>query len=648
MAASARGTIVKIDTNTGAIKGEYYSAPNGRGRNPSRTTVDKNGNVWTGNRDEASGNSGSVVHVGLEENGECEDRNDNGIIDTSSGLGDILTWINSGGADNNGGVSTAADECVIGYVRVRGHNVRHVSVDSNNNVWVGGYSDHQFDLIDGETQQIIASANPECGGYGGLVDPNGVLWSVNRYGGYHLLRYDAKNTITTSDDEYRCIPVHDVYGLAFDQEKDIWTTTPYGDAVYVLDNDGNITNYHNTQGGSGDTGMAISIATDNNVWIANRWGASISRLDQAGNVVAVIPVGAEPTGVAVDGNGKVWAANKNSNSVSRIDPSTNAVDLVVDLGAGAGPYNYSDMTGSTLTGAPDKGSWSVVYDNGYDQYKYGQVVWNSTVPGDGILKVSISSSQDGVNFSATQIIESGKPLNIATGRYLKVDVSFVRSSDGDSPVLYDLSIVGDSSACNTTNGCNNDLPVADAGQDQHIFVNDAFQLDGSSSNDPDQDPISYQWSLVAKPENSTASLDNGTSPQPSTVADARGLYIYQLKVDDGKQTSLGDMVSVTVAQSVTVPDLAGLNQTEAEEAVTSVELGIGMTTLADSESVPKGQVVSQVPVAGTIVPVETSVNIVISRGAKPNITSTPPLQAWVSAEYTYDADATDPDGTVVT
>ncbi len=33
---------------------------------------------------------------------------------------------------------------------------------------------------------------------------------------------------------------------------------------------------------------------------------------------------------------------------------------------------------------------------------------------------------------------------------------------------------------------------------------------------------------------------------------------------------------------------------------------------------------------------------------KANITSTPPLQAWVSAEYTYDADATDPDGTVVT
>ncbi len=56
VAASRRGTIVKIDTETGAILGEYQSAPNGRARNPSRTTVDANGNVWAGNRDEADGN----------------------------------------------------------------------------------------------------------------------------------------------------------------------------------------------------------------------------------------------------------------------------------------------------------------------------------------------------------------------------------------------------------------------------------------------------------------------------------------------------------------------------------------------------------------------------------------------------------------
>ena len=108
-----RDTIVKIDTTTGAILGEYWSSPDRRGRNPSRTTVDANGNVWAGNRNEAAGGQGSVVHVGLEENGQCVDRNGNGTIDTSTGLGDIKPWTNLGGADDNGGVSTAADECII-------------------------------------------------------------------------------------------------------------------------------------------------------------------------------------------------------------------------------------------------------------------------------------------------------------------------------------------------------------------------------------------------------------------------------------------------------------------------------------------------------------------------------------------------------
>src|SRR4030042_271862 len=61
VAASARGTIVKIDTDTGEVLGEYYSSPDGRGRNPSRTTVDKNGNVRAGNRNESAGGKGAVV-----------------------------------------------------------------------------------------------------------------------------------------------------------------------------------------------------------------------------------------------------------------------------------------------------------------------------------------------------------------------------------------------------------------------------------------------------------------------------------------------------------------------------------------------------------------------------------------------------------
>ena len=53
VAASGRGTVVRANTETGEIVGEYRTAPEGRGLNPSRTTVDLFGNVWTANRQES-------------------------------------------------------------------------------------------------------------------------------------------------------------------------------------------------------------------------------------------------------------------------------------------------------------------------------------------------------------------------------------------------------------------------------------------------------------------------------------------------------------------------------------------------------------------------------------------------------------------
>src|SRR6185295_9178320 len=92
-----------------------------------------------------------------------------------------------------------------------------------------------------------------------------------------------------------------------------------------------------------------------------------------GTYVGTIGVGGGPTGVAVDGAGKIWATNYYSGTVSRIDPALGAIggDGLTHIGAvdfttpylGGNPYNYSDMTGSTLTGAPSNGTWSVVFDS---------------------------------------------------------------------------------------------------------------------------------------------------------------------------------------------------------------------------------------------------------------------------------------------
>jgi hypothetical protein len=131
----------------------------------------------------------------------------------------------------------------------------------------------------------------------------------------------------------------------------------------------------------GSTGVAVT-PIDNNVWIANRNPGTVTRLDNDGNVVAVIETGNTPTGVAVDAAGKVWATNLGSDNVVRIDPNAGtdglgAVDLTVDLGPGAGPYNYSDMTGAVVVGSTSpQGFWTVIQDSGKLGFEWGRITWN--------------------------------------------------------------------------------------------------------------------------------------------------------------------------------------------------------------------------------------------------------------------------------
>jgi hypothetical protein len=63
-------------------------------RNPSRSTVDALGGVWTGNREEWNNGLGSMVHIGLKELNQCVDRNGDGKITTS---------VVRGGPDDGGG-----------------------------------------------------------------------------------------------------------------------------------------------------------------------------------------------------------------------------------------------------------------------------------------------------------------------------------------------------------------------------------------------------------------------------------------------------------------------------------------------------------------------------------------------------------------
>lgn len=481
VAASARGTIIKINTESGQILGEYRSAPEGMARNPSRTTVDLNGAVWAGNRDEASGGKGSVVKVALAEAGECVDRNGNGVIDTSTGLGDIRPWPNTGGADTNGGVSTAEDECICNFVRIEGDFARHVSVDKFNNVWTAGNfgSDNRFNLLDNATGSILASFDVGAGGYGGLVDNNGVLWSANRGPGpLTVLRYDTKNTVTTADDTWSFLDAPNAYGLAVDSQGNVWNAQYDWDQVRKFSSAGVLLGAFATGGGSGDRGVAVTSA-DDHVWVANSFANTVSRLDNAGAIVKIVdlgPDGSGPTGVAVDAAGKVWAACLNSSTAKRIDPQggadgLGAVDLTVSLGPGAGPYNYSDMTGSALVSVNAIGKWTIVHDGGIEGGVWVGLRWNDEscvadpLPEGTSISVEARAADTEAGLSQVEWtpVANGGSLAGVVGRFLQVRATLEGVPQPfATPVLCDLSILGGCSAAGDLN-CDGVVDAGDIG-----------------------------------------------------------------------------------------------------------------------------------------------------------------------------------------
>jgi hypothetical protein len=511
VAVSSKGTIVKIDTETGAVLGEYRTAPNGQPTDPSRTTVDKSGNVWATNRAGAS-----VVHVGLVENHQCVDKNTNGRIDTSTGLGDVLDWTNAGGADTNGGVSTAADECIIHYTKVRASGTRHVSVTAENDVWVSGLGGRMFDLIDGDTGAITRQEGTvNAGGYGGLIDGAGVIWSARP-----LMRWDTATPLTGANVKTYG---HDSYGLCIDSKGQVWNTSLGGNKIHKFAPDGTLMASY---GHGADNAQGCVIDRNDHVWVAHSLLGgqnTVGHLKPDGSLVGNVTVGMGPTGVAVDAKGKVWATNYHSRTVSRIDPAAGpmgpdgstpigAVDFTtVDLGGLL--YNYSDMTGSTLHGAPENGTWDVLHDSGTAATDWGKVSWHDKVTGDGFIKVSVASSEDGVNFGPAQDASNGAELTVANGRYLQVSVAFQRAGDGTSPILYDLTV----EAGNEPPDCTKAAPsVAKLWPPNHDFE----KISITGVTDPDGGAPTIRVTGIRQDEHVNDKADGNTVPDGKGVGTA--------------------------------------------------------------------------------------------------------------------------------
>ena len=127
----------------------------------------------------------------------------------------------------------------------------------------------------------------------------------------------------------------------------------------------------------------------------------------------------------------------------------------------------------------------------------------------------------------------------------------------------------------------NTPPQADAGTDQsELILGATVALNGSGSNDPDGDTLTYQWSVTSAPAESQYQFSNSTVASPDFTLNQAGDYLLQLTVSDGMMDDVD-----TVQLSVSDGDLDG------DGLLSSFELDQGLLPNAidsDGDSINDG------------------------------------------------------------
>jgi len=346
VANSDEGSVSKIDTVTGVELGRYWAGPAEDSSDPSRTSVNLEGDVVVSVRD-----PGGITKISALESG-CVDLDGDGAIRTSQGADEILPWgqdecvlwhtvIPSAEqyngprptawdartvVDPDGGCSMGAARVWVGYLHENGHGV--------------------FWRLDGETGELLDEVDGpqyENRPYGGAVDAHGNFW-VTGWQHDHALRIDGETLEITDFGN----PGVEFYGMTLDAEGGLWVADRSDSgAVAHLDPFSGEWSVITEVGGKT---RGIQIDREGQAWVAGNNPCRLVQIDTATQTVvnAEIPLPGcgQPVGISIDADGYVWVVDREANKAFKVDPRTYAVEETVE--GLVGPYTYSDMTGSGL------------------------------------------------------------------------------------------------------------------------------------------------------------------------------------------------------------------------------------------------------------------------------------------------------------
>ncbi len=266
-------------------------------------------------------------------------------------------------------------------------------------------------------------------------------------------------------------------------------------------------------------------------------------------------------------------------------PNTNSVHLVSD-------FNNWSKTANPLSDPDGDATWeaTLILEPGAYQYRFliNDMIWikdpeNSNWGGEysnSILRVKSPAQPElknlkpaygttiitsnltieaqyldgirkhGLDISSTKVLLNGKAQKYSYHQKSgKIECYLSQIEDGE----YSIEIQARDLAGNQASSIhsyfivNNDnkSPIVDAGYTIIAAVNSTVYLNRGNCYDPDHDPIHrYNWKLTAKPEGSSAKLNDDDIPFPYFKPDQIGRYVFSLQIDDGKTNSNIDSVDV--------------------------------------------------------------------------------------------------------
>lgn len=251
--------------------------------------------------------------------------------------------------------------------------------------------------------------------------------------------------------------------------------------------------------------------------------------------------------------------------LTHLTVSSLMVTLLAGCGAGSGDSAASNEASNAPDSVNQPGNGSESPSNPPSNTRPVAQATLTLSPGTGAVTADGRSSHDADGHTLSYVWSfSGRPQGSSaslTDRHQAM-TSFVPDLSGTYTLTLTVSDGSLSHSHSTSIGIAlNRAPIANAGENQEVELGALITLNGEASSDPDQNVITYEWSIIDQPAGSNLVLQNDTTVSPTFVPELEGDYTFELIVNDGILESEADTVVVTaVAANIAPHANAGADQ----------------------------------------------------------------------------------------